>query len=105
MKYLTVTVRGIPAGTTTRQAQDNSNAHIHAESPCIAGPIVEEVQGATCSTAVTFQKEKKGEKRDCENLRERFHRSQFGWRRSTIAVSDRLLGLNALARPIDAPIQ
>lgn len=105
MKHLTVTVRGMPAGTTTRQAADNFNASIHHESPCFVGPIVEELQGNTCSTTVTFQKEKKGNKRDCEALKERFHRSPFGGLQSTISVDDGFLGLNALFGRADAPIQ
>ena len=105
MKYLTATVRGLPTGTTARQVEDNFNSSIHPESPCIAGPIVEELQGGTCSTTVTFQKERKGQKRGCETLKEQFHRSHFGGLQSTISVSDEFLGLNALAGRADAPVQ
>ena len=85
--------------------QDNFNSSIHEGYPCVAGPVIEELQGGSCSTTVIFQKEKKGQKRDCEKLKDIFHTSQFGGLSSRIAVSDTFRGLNALAGRADAPVQ
>ncbi|KAG8534293.1 uncharacterized protein KY384_001137 [Bacidia gigantensis] len=106
MKYLPVTVRGLPSGTTARQVEDNFNGHLNIESPCLVGPIVEELQGGSCSTTVIFQKEKKGRKRSCEDIKDSFHLSRFesGSTQATISISDDFLGLNALAGRRDAPI-
>lgn len=105
MKYLTTTVRGLPRGTTTRSVEHNFNLSIDPESPCISGPVVDEVQGNTCSTTVTFRNEKRGKRRSCEALKEAFNRSSFRGLSTTISVADDFLGLTPLAGPADAPIQ
>lgn len=105
MKYSTNTVRGLPQGTTTQQVENNFNHSIDPESPCVAGPVVKDLQGNTCSTTVTLRNEKHGKKRSCDSLRKHFNHSHFRGYNSTISVQDSFYGLTPLAGEADAPIQ
>ena len=104
MGYTTAAIRGLPKGTTKSQVEDNFNQRIDTNSPCVAGPVVDELQGNTCSTTVTFRDEKHGRHRN--KLIEEFNASTFlGAPSQTISVTDNFLGLTPLAGETDAPVQ
>lgn len=103
MKHLTTTVRGLPPGTTRREVEHNFNQSLDLGNPCIAGPVVDEVQGRTRSTTVTFRNEKHG--RDCDKIMASFNGSHFRGQNATISVTDDFLGLTPLAGEADAPVQ
>ena len=105
MGHTTAVVRGLPKGTTKRQVEDNFNQQIHIDSPCVAGPDVDEVQGDTCSTTVTFRDEKHGKHRTAQKLIREFNASGFRGTSRTISVTDGFLGLTPLAGETDAPVQ
>ena len=85
--------------------ESNFNLSIDPHSPCVAGPVVDELQGNTCSTTVTFRNEKHGKHRSCEALREHFNRSNFRGLSTTISVTDDFFGLTPLFGEADAPVQ
>ena len=106
MGHTTAVVRGLPKGTTKTQVEDHFNQQIHIDSPCVVGPVVDELQGNTCSTTVTFKDEKHGKHRNSHKLIEEFNASAFlGAPSRTISVTDRFLGLTPLAGEADAPVQ
>lgn len=105
MGHLTCAVRGLPPQTTRQMVQDNFNLTIHPESACLSGAVVEESQGNSCSTTVTFTKERNGRKRSCETLRDQFNGSYFRGQSSTISVTSDFLGLTPLSGNRKAPIQ
>ena len=105
MKYATTTVRGLPRGTARIDVERFFNLSIDPDSPCVAGPIVEELQGNTCSTTVTFRNEKHGKHRSCESLRDHFNRSKFRGLSATISVTGDFFGLTPLSGEADAPVQ
>lgn len=105
MKYLTCTVRGIPAKTTKSMVEENFNLQIHQESPCIAHSVIDETQGNSCAATVTFRQERKGRKRSCETLKKAFNGSNWLGKTSTISVVDDFMGLTPLSGAADAKIQ
>ena len=105
MGHTTAFVRGLPKGTTKSQVEDHFNQQIHINSPCVAGPVVDELQGNTCSTTVTFRDEKHGKHRNSHKLIEEFNTSGFRGTSRTISVTDGFLGLTPLAGETDAPVQ
>ena len=105
MGHTTAVVRGLPKGTTKSQVEDHFNQQIHINSPCVAGPVVDELQGNTCSTTVTFRDEKHGKHRNSHKLIEEFNTSGFRGTSRTISVTDGFLGLTPLAGETDAPVQ
>ena len=105
MKYVTATVRGLPHDATQANVEDNFNPAISPESPCVVSPVVDETQGHTRTTTVTFRNEKKGRKRSVEELIKSFNRSSFRGLSSTISVADHFIGLTPLSGAADAPIQ
>lgn len=106
MGHTTAVVRGLPKGTTKRQVEDHFNQQIHSSSPCVVGPVVDELQSNTCSSTVTFRDEKHGRHRTSQKLIEKFNASGFrGSTSRTISVTDRFLGLTPLAGEINAPVQ
>ena len=106
MGHTTATVRGLPKGTTKTEVEDFFNLSIDINSPCVAGTVVDELQGNTCSATVTFRNEKHGKRRTSQKLIEEFNASAFrGSTSSTISVTDSFLGLTPLAGEADAPVQ
>ncbi len=105
MGHTTATVRGLPKGTTKSQVEDHFNQQIDTNSPCVVGPVVDELQSNTCSTTVTFRDERHGRHRTSQKLIEGFNASGFRGTSSTISVTDKFLGLTPLAGEIDAPVQ
>lgn len=105
MKYVTATVRGLPPYATQFHVQNNFNPAISVESPCVVSPVVDEIQGDSRTTTVTFRNEKKGRKRTVDELINFFNRSRFGGLSSTISVADHFIGLTPLSGAADAPIQ
>ena len=105
MGHTTAVVHGLPKGTTKGQVEDHFNQQIHINSPCVAGTVVDEVQGDTCSTTVTFRDEKHGQRRTSQKLIREFNASGFRGTSGTISVTDGFLGLTPLAGNIDAPVQ
>ena len=104
MKYLTCSVRGIPAKTTRSMVEENFNLQISHESPCIAH-VIDESQGNSCAATVTFRQERKGRKRSCETLKKEFNGSHWLGKTSTISVVDDFMGLTPLSGAADAKIQ
>ncbi|KAL2047637.1 hypothetical protein N7G274_000679 [Stereocaulon virgatum] len=104
MKYTTTTVRGLPRGTTRSDVENYFDLSIDPHSPCVAGPVVDELQGNTCSTTVTFRNEKHGKHRTCESLKEYFNRSNFRGLSTTISVTNDFFGLTPLSGKVDASV-
>ena len=87
--------------------EDHFNQSIDTDSPCVAGPVVDELQGNTCSTTVTFRDEKRsGRGWKSQKIMKSFNASGFrGATNSTISVTDSFLGLTPLAGEANAPVQ
>ena len=107
MGHTTAVVRGLPKGTTKSQVEDHFNQSIDTNSPCVAGPIVDELQGNTCSTTVTFRDGRiSGKAGKSQKIMKKFNALGFrGAPDSTISVTDSFLGLTPLAGEANAPVQ